>query len=309
MKNLMILAGPTAVGKTDISIKLAEKLNGEIISADSMQIYRYMDIGSAKVSTEEMKGIPHHMIDIVEPDRSFNVSEFKKLAEEAIDQIAARNKLPMVVGGTGLYINSLICNYDFRSAETDEEYREYLMKLAESKGKEFVHSMLKEVDEESYDRLYPNDLKRVIRALEVYKLTGETISGYNSRKESYECPYNLEYYVLTMDRTALYDRINQRVDKMMDMGLIEEVKNLKERGYTSDMQSMKGIGYKELLYYLDGRISLPEAIELVKKGSRNYAKRQLTWFRKDPRVQWINKDKFHSEDEIVEYIVSRSAFK
>jgi len=308
MNKLLILAGPTAVGKTNISIKLAEKLNGEIISADSMQIYKYMDIGSAKVNKEEMKGIPHHLIDVVEPDRSFNVSEFKRLAEEAIDQIAARNRLPMVVGGTGLYINSLICNYDFRSAETDEEYREYLAKLAESRGKGFVHSMLKEVDAESYERLYPNDLKRVIRALEVFKLTGETISDYNARKESYDCPYNLEYYVLTMDRAVLYHRINQRVDMMMEMGLVEEVKALKDRGCTSEMQSMKGIGYKEILCYLEGKISLEDATELVKKGSRNYAKRQLTWFRKDPRVQWINKDEFDSEDEIVEYIVNRSAF-
>ncbi|MHC1721194.1 MAG: tRNA (adenosine(37)-N6)-dimethylallyltransferase MiaA [Clostridiaceae bacterium] len=309
MKNLFILAGPTAVGKTNISIKLAEKLDGEIISADSMQIYKYMDIGSAKVAKEEMKGIPHHLIDIVEPDRSFNVSEFKKLAEDAIGQITARNRLPMVVGGTGLYINSLICNYDFRSAETDEEYRKYLMKLSELRGKEFVHCLLKEADAESYEKLYPNDLKRVIRALEVYKLTGETISEYNARKESFECPYNLEYYVLTMDRAALYSRINHRVDIMMDMGLIEEVKALKERGLTADMQSMKGIGYKEILYYLEGKMSLQDAVELIKKGSRNYAKRQLTWFRKDPRVRWINKDDFNSEDEIVAYIAGSTAFQ
>ena len=306
-KNLFILAGPTAVGKTDISIKIAQKLNGEIISADSMQIYKYMDVGSAKVTSGEMKGIPHHMIDIVEPDQSFNVSEYKKLAEEKIGEIYSRNRLPMVVGGTGLYINSLICSYDFTEAETDQEYRSYLMALAESKGKGYVHGMLKDVDCGSYERLYPNDLKRVIRALEVYKLTGVTITEYNSKRREYVSPYNLEYYVLTMDRAALYNRINLRVDLMIKNGLIEEVESLKGRGYNDGMQSMKGIGYKEILYYLDGKITLEEAVELIKKGSRNYAKRQLTWFRKDLRVRWINKDQFESDDEVAEYIISGSS--
>lgn len=302
MNELLILAGPTAVGKTNISIKLAEKLNGEIVSADSMQIYKHMDIGSAKITLEEMKGIPHYMIDIIEPDKSFNVSEYKKLAEEKIKQIIKRNKLPIVTGGTGLYINSLICNYDFRTAGTDPEYRKYLTELAELRGKEFVHGMLKEVDPKSYEKLYPNDIKRVIRALEIYKITGKTIHEFN---KNYECAYNLEYYVLTMNRAVLYERINKRVDLMIETGLIEEVKGLKAKGLTSDMQSMKGIGYKEILYYLDGKITLEEAIELIKKGSRNYAKRQLTWFRKDPRAIWINKDNFQSEDEIVDLITNR----
>ena len=308
-KDLFILAGPTAVGKTDISIKIAQRLGGEIISADSMQIYRYMDIGSAKVSPDEMRGVPHHMIDIVEPDQSFNVSEFKKLAEEKIEEISSRNGLPMVVGGTGLYINSLICSYDFTEAGTDQEYREHLTGLAESKGKEYVHGMLEDIDRGSYERLYPNDLKRVIRALEVYRLTGVTITEYNSNRQEYVCPYNLEYYVLTMDRASLYSRINLRVDIMMKNGLVEEVESLRARGYNADMQSMKGIGYKEILYYLEGKISLEEAVELIKKGSRNYAKRQLTWFRKDPRVKWINKDEFDSDDEIVEHIVNVTSFK
>jgi tRNA dimethylallyltransferase len=310
MKNtLFILAGPTAVGKTNISIKIARKLNGEIISADSMQIYKYMDIGSAKVTTEEMKGIPHHMINIVDPDQSFNVSEFKKLAEQKIEDISSRKRLPMLVGGTGLYINSLICSYDFTEAGTDQDYRDYLAGLAESKGKEYVHGMLKDVDYGSYERLYPKDLKRVIRALEVSRLTGVTITEYNFKRQEYVCPYNLEYYVLNMDRAALYNRINLRVDLMINNGLIEEVEGLKARGYNADMQSMKGIGYKEILCYLDGKITLEEAIELIKKGSRNYAKRQLTWFRKDPRVKWINKDEFDSDNEVVDYIVSRTDFK
>jgi tRNA dimethylallyltransferase len=305
-KNLLILAGPTAVGKTDISIKISQKLGGEIISADSMQIYKYMDIGSAKVTVDEMKGIPHHMIDIVDPDQSFNVSDFKKLAEQKIEDISSRNRLPMVVGGTGLYINSLISSYDFAEAGTDQEYREYLTGLAESKGKEYVHEMLKEIDLGSYERLYPNDLKRVIRALEVYRVTGVTITEYNSKRQEFVCPYNLEYYVLTMDRAELYNRINLRVDIMMKNGLVEEVESLRARGYNADMQSMKGIGYKEILYYLDGKIALEEAVELIKKGSRNYAKRQLTWFRKDPRVAWINKDEFGSDEEIAEYIVRKT---
>lgn len=305
MKDLFILAGPTAVGKTDISIKLAKRLNGEIISADSMQIYKHMDIGSAKITKEEMQGIPHYLIDIVEPEESFNVSEFKKMAKQAIDNIDEKQKLPMLVGGTGLYINSLIYNYDFTEASVDEEYREYLQSMAEINGKEYVHNLLKDVDLESYNRLFPNDLKRVIRALEVYKLTGKTISQFNVENDIYDIPYNVYYFVLTMDRDKLYDRINRRVDIMIENGLIDEVKELKAMGYTPDMQSMKGIGYKEILHYLDGNISLDEAIYLIKKGSRNYAKRQLTWFRKDDRVIWIDKDEFNDENEIVEYITGK----
>lgn len=305
MKDLFILAGPTAVGKTDISIKLAKRLNGEIISADSMQIYKHMDIGSAKITKEEMQGIPHYLIDIVEPEESFNVSEFKKMAKQAIDNIDEKQKLPMLVGGTGLYINSLIYNYDFTEASVDEEYREYLQSMAEINGKEYVHNLLKDVDLESYNRLFPNDLKRVIRALEVFKLTGKTISQFNVENDIYDIPYNVYYFVLTMDRDKLYDRINRRVDIMIENGLIDEVKELKAMGYTPDMQSMKGIGYKEILHYLDGNISLDEATYLIKKGSRNYAKRQLTWFRKDDRVIWIDKDEFNDENEIVEYIIGK----
>ncbi|EET87389.1 tRNA delta(2)-isopentenylpyrophosphate transferase [Clostridium carboxidivorans P7] len=230
MKDLFILAGPTAVGKTDISIKLAQKLNGEIISADSMQIYKYMDIGSAKVTKEEMQNVPHHLIDIIEPNVNFNVSEYKKMAEKEIECITSENKLPMLVGGTGLYINSLIYNYDFTEASTDYEYRQYLHNLAETKGKEYVHSLLKEVDVQSFNRLYPNDLKRVIRALEVYKLTGKTISEFNLENDIYDIPYNVYYFVLTMNREKLYERINMRVDIMLKNGLIEEVKKLKRNG-------------------------------------------------------------------------------
>lgn len=311
MIDLLILAGPTAVGKTDISIKLAKKLNGEIISADSMQIYKYMNIGSAKITKEEMNGIPHHLIDVVAPHEEFNVASFKTLAEKCIKDIWSRGKLPIIAGGTGLYINSLIYNYDFTDADRDEDYREYLIRLSEDKGKEYVHSLLKDIDGKSYEKLYPNDLKRVVRALEVYKITGKSISEYTKENEKklYNIPYNINYFVLNMNREVLYERINKRVDIMMDKGLIEEVKKLESMGYTPDMQSMKGIGYKEILFYLKGDISLDEAIYLIKKGSRNYAKRQLTWFRKDKRSIWIDKDKYRSEEEIVDKIIKMVKYK
>ncbi|MHC1682851.1 MAG: tRNA (adenosine(37)-N6)-dimethylallyltransferase MiaA [Clostridiaceae bacterium] len=303
MKNkLMIIAGPTAVGKTNISIKCAKMLNGEIISADSMQIYKYMDIGSAKITEDEMEGISHHLIDFVEPEDPYSVAQFKDDAEKSIDIISSKNKLPMIVGGTGLYINSLIYNYDFANSDKDEKYREELNNLADEKGKEYVHEMLKDVDYSSYERLSPNDLKRIIRALEIYKLTGKNISEYYENQQPFEIPYDLKYYVLTMNREALYDRINKRVDIMLERGLIEEVTSLKEKGYSADLQSMKGIGYKEILQYLDKEISLEEAISKIKQGSRNYAKRQLTWFRKDPRAIWIDKDNFSNEEEIVDFI-------
>jgi len=303
MKKLLIIAGPTAVGKTEISINVAKKLNGEILSADSMQIYKHMDIGSAKISKEEMEGIPHYLIDIIDPHESFTVSDYKSHAESSIDAIISKGKLPVVVGGTGLYINSLIYNYTFTEAAKDEEYRKHLDQLAAEKGKEYVHEMLKEVDIDSYNRLYPNDLKRVVRALEVFKITGKTISEFTANENIYDIPYDIKYYVLTMGRANLYERINKRVDIMLKRGLIDEVIKLKKMGYNANMQSMKGIGYKEILYYLEGKIPLDEAVEMIKQGSRNYAKRQLTWFRKDERVIWIDKDKFSSDEEIIDFIV------
>lgn len=304
MKDLFILAGPTGIGKTNISIKIAKELNGEIISADSMQIYKDMDIGSAKVTKEEMEGIRHHLIDFLSPNESFSVAQFSELAKEKIDIIDSENKLPMLVGGTGLYINSLIYNYSFAASNKDEEYRKHLEAIAEEKGVNYVHEMLKDVDMDSYNRLYPNDLKRVIRALEVYKVTGVPISVAMKDDDIYDIPYKVHYYVLNMDRSKLYERINKRVDLMMEAGLLDEVKNLSKSGLTREMQSMKGIGYKELLEYLDGEVSLDKAVENIKQFSRNYAKRQLTWFRKDPRVIWIDKDKFNNDEEVAEFIIS-----
>lgn len=300
---ILVLAGPTAVGKTDLSIKLAKALNGQIVSTDSMQIYKYMDIGSAKVTEEEMQGIKHHMIDIIEPSEKFSASDYKDRATKAIEDILSRNKLPILAGGTGLYINSVTCNMDFTEAESDEEYRKELENLAEEKGNEFIHNMLKDIDPISYSEIHYNNRKRVIRALEVYKLTGKPFSSFNVGEEFYNGKYDIKYYVLNMDRAKLYERINKRVDIMMSSGLLEECIKLKDMGYNSSMQSMQGIGYKEVFYYLEGKISLEEAVEMIKKGTRNYAKRQLTWFRRDPRAIFINKDLYSNDDEILEYIL------
>ena len=294
-KKILVIGGPTAVGKTELSIDLAKRLNGEIISADSMQIYKYMDIGSAKVSKGEMNGVVHHLIDVVDPSINFSVVDYKEQGEKAIKEIISRGKLPIIVGGTGLYINSLTCNMNFTKAEKDEEYRKELDKLANEHGNNYIHEMLKEIDPISYNEIHANNRKRVIRALEVYKLTGNPFSSYNAGEDFYKSEYDVHYYVLTMDREKLYERINLRVDIMMEKGLLEECIKLKEMGYTSSMQSMQGIGYKEILYYLEGNVKLQEAINMIKQGSRNYAKRQLTWFRRD-------KDKL-SYVEILEKVI------
>ncbi|WP_291648080.1 tRNA (adenosine(37)-N6)-dimethylallyltransferase MiaA [Clostridium sp.] len=299
---ILVIAGPTAVGKTDLSIKLAKELNGEIISTDSMQIYKYMDIGSAKITKEEMCGVPHHMIDVVDPSTPFSVADYKEMAQKCIEDIISRGKLPILTGGTGLYINALTCNMNFTEAENDLEYRKQLEELAETHGNEYIHNMLKEIDPISYKEIHYNNRKRVIRALEVYKLTKKPFSSFNAGEEFYNGPYDVSYYVLNMDREKLYNRINLRVDIMMDKGLLEECIKLKEMGYNSSVQSMQGIGYKEIFYYLENKISLNEAVEMIKQGSRNYAKRQLTWFRRDPRAIILDKDIF-SEDEIFKRIV------
>ena len=301
-EKVLVIAGPTAVGKTDLSIKLAKELNGEIISTDSMQIYKYMDIGSAKITKEEMCGVPHHMIDVVDPSTPFSVADYKEMAQKCIDDIISRGKLPILTGGTGLYINALTCNMNFTEAENDLKYRRELEELAEKHGNEYIHNMLKDIDPISYKEIHYNNRKRVIRALEVYKLTKKPFSSFNAGEEFYNGPYDVTYYVLNMDREKLYNRINLRVDMMMDKGLLEECIKLKEMGYNSSVQSMQGIGYKEIFYYLENKISLNEAVEMIKQGSRNYAKRQLTWFRRDPRAIILDKDIF-SEDEIFKRIV------
>lgn len=302
-QKLLVLGGPTAVGKTELSIKLAKELNGEIISADSMQIYKYMDIGSAKVTEQEMDDIKHHLIDVIEPNVPFSVADFKEYGEISLKNILSKNKFPIIAGGTGLYINSLTCNMTFTEAEKDEEYRLYLEKLSEEKGNDFVHEMLKEIDPVSYKEIHANNRKRVIRALEVYKLTKKPFSSFNAGEDFYKSDYDVYYYVLTMNRDKLYERINKRVDIMIEKGLLEECIKLKEMGYTSDMQSMQGIGYKEILYYLENKISFEDAVNMIKQGSRNYAKRQLTWFRRDKRCIFLDKDVM-SEDEILHKVLN-----
>lgn len=303
-KSIVVIAGPTASGKTAAGIEVAKLLSGEIVSADSMQIYKYMDIGSAKPTLEERQGIPHHMIDVAYPDEEFNVALFRNMAGKIINEIASHGKLPIIVGGTGLYINSLIYPYDFTDSAEDTGYREKLDTLAREKGNEFVHNMLKDIDHESFIRIHPNNLRRVIRALEVYKNTGKTISEYQRESREREREYNTAYIGLTMDRQLLYSRINSRVDTMFEAGLIDEVKRLKEMGYTKNMVSMQGIGYKEIFDYLDNKCTIEETKEIIKQSSRRYAKRQLTWFRRDENIHWYEVDKYASIGELVKNIIN-----
>ncbi|MBU5437626.1 tRNA (adenosine(37)-N6)-dimethylallyltransferase MiaA [Tissierella sp. MSJ-40] len=303
-ENLFILIGPTAIGKTSLSIDLAKNLNGEIISADSMQIYKYMDIGTAKVTKEEMESIPHYLIDIVYPNEDFTVSDYKKAATKHITEVNNREKLPLVVGGTGLYINSLVYQLNFTQVCPNEEFRKKYEDLADKYGNQYIYDELKKIDLYSSQKISPKDRKRIIRALEIYYETGKTMSEYNKDFRKPVENYNLSMIGLNMDRTLLYNRINQRVDLMIEKGLIDEIKMLLEMGYTKDLVSMQGIGYKEIVYYLQGDISLDKAIELIKKGSRNYAKRQLTWFRRDNRIKWIDVDTFHHIKDISQYITN-----
>lgn len=303
-KPLFILIGPTAIGKTELSIALAKQLNGEIISADSMQIYKHMDIGTAKASKEEMQGIEHYLIDEVSPDIEFSVSDFQDRSELYIDQILDKDKLPMVVGGTGLYINSLIYDLNFSVSVSNWELREFYENQALEYGNQYIHDKLKTVDPVSAERVHPNDIKRVIRALEVYEETGKPMSEYYKDFRKPSDKYNIVMIGLKMDREKLYERINKRIDIMMDNGLVEEVKGLLDMGYSEDLNSMQAIGYKEIISYLNGEYSLEEAIETLKRGSRRYAKRQITWFRKEPRVYWIDLDETRDKDDIVKEIVS-----
>ena len=300
---LIVLVGPTAVGKTDISIKLAKKLNGEIISADSMQIYKYMDIGTAKVKEGEKQGIPHYLIDIVYPDEDFTVSNYKDLANEHIKDINSRSKLPIVVGGTGLYINSLVYKLSFTQVVPNTEFREVYNKIADEYGNAKIYEELKKIDPISANRININDRKRIIRALEIYHETGKPMSEYNKDFRKYNDDYHIILIGLTMERNMLYERINVRVDNMIEEGLINEVEELMKIGYNRQLNSMQALGYKEIISYLYGEISLDEAIELIKRNSRKYAKRQLTWFRRDNRIKWIDTNSFSNKDEVVEYIL------
>lgn len=299
---LIILTGPTAVGKTDLSIQLAKAVDAEIVSADSMQIYKYMDIGSAKVTEEEMQGVKHYLVDEIEPDMPFSVSEYKRIAEEYIDEISSRGKNVIVTGGTGLYLNSLIYDMDFGKSDANQELREELNKELEENGPAYMYEKLVSLDKEAAERIHPNNTKRVIRAIEV-AMSGEKMNDF-SKDLRYNKKYRPIIIVLNRDRQALYDRINLRVDIMLKNGLIEEVKGLLEKGYTKDMISMQGIGYKEIIKYFDGEYTLDEAIEIIKRDSRRYAKRQLTWFRRYEDAKWFEIDKFDSAKELKDAVVS-----
>ena len=285
MKPLIILTGPTAVGKTALSVRLAKAVGGEIISADSMQVYRHMDIGSAKVTREEMDGVPHYLIDILEPAGEFNVAAFKKLASEAVEEIYAHGHLPIVVGGTGFYIQALLYDIDFTEQGEEREIREELERLGEERGAVFLHDMLAEIDPEAAMEIHANNRKRVIRAIEFYRQTGERISEHNKRERQKRSPYDFLYYVLTDDRKTLYERIDQRVDAMVEAGLVGEVEKLMEMGCTKEMVSMQGLGYKEILDYLQGNTSLDEAVTILKRDTRHFAKRQITWFKRERDVR------------------------
>lgn len=303
MKPMVVLTGPTAVGKTELSIRLAEALDGEIISADSMQVYKKMDIGTAKIRKEEMRGIPHHLIDVLDPAEEFNVVRFQEMAKEALAGIYERGKISLVVGGTGFYIQGLLYDIDFTREEQDKSYRERLQKKAEEEGAGAVHQMLEKVDSVSAGKIHPNNVKRVIRALEFYHLNGRPISEHNEEEARKKSPYQSAYFVLNQDRQTLYERINRRVDLMMEEGLIGEVKSLVEEGYGRNLVSMQGIGYKEVFDYLEGEISLEETTERIKKDTRHFAKRQLTWFGREKEVIMIDKDKFETEEKILEHML------
>ena len=300
---LVIVAGPTAVGKSDFAIELAKRINGEVISADSMQVYKGMDIGSAKITTEEMQGIKHYLIDVLEPTEDFNVATFKELAQGAINEIAAKGKIPIVAGGTGFYIQALLYDIDFsESLGENPEYRSFLSAEYREKGPEYLFERLKEVDPETATIIHMNDEKRVIRALEFYHETGKPISVHNKEQYEKKSDYNFAYFVLNDVREKIYAKIDARVDIMMDKGLVEEVKKLREKGLNVKDVSMQGLGYKEILMYLNGEITLPEAVYRIKRDSRHFAKRQITWFKREKDVIWLNKYDFDDDmGKVLEY--------
>lgn len=304
-KPLLVLSGPTAVGKTALSISLAKAVGGEIVTADSMQVYRHMDIGSAKILPREMEGVPHHLIDVLDPEEEFHIVRFQEMAKSAMEGIYERGKIPILTGGTGFYIQAITRDIDFTSTHGDESYRRELERLAREQGAEALHRMLSQVDEASAKEIHANNVKRVIRALEFYHENGTPISRHNQEQKAKESPYNLAYFVLNDERSRLYERIDARVDKMVEDGLVEEVRRLQAMGCHRGMVSMQGLGYKEILDYLDGVYSLEEAIRILKRDTRHFAKRQLTWFKREPDVIWIHKQEFaYREDAILEAMLA-----
>ena len=299
-KPIIILTGPTAVGKTKASIGLAKAIGGEIISADSMQVYKKMDIGSAKIRDDEMEGVNHYLIDVLDPAEDFNVVLFQKMAKQAMEEIYANGHIPIVVGGTGFYIQALLYNIDFTLENEDNHIRTELETIAKEQGADYLHQMLQEIDARSAETIHANNVKRVVRAIEYYRQTGKPISEHNEKERQKESPYTFAYFVLMDERQKLYDRIEKRIDVMIEEGLLDEVKALYEEGYTRDMVSMQGLGYKEILDYLDGKMTLEEAIYVLKRDTRHFAKRQITWFKREKDVCWIDKSAFqYDEDRIL----------
>ncbi len=305
MRPLIVLTGPTAVGKTALSIELAKMVGGEILSADSMQVYRGMDIGSAKIRPQEMQGVPHHLVDVLDPVQEFNVVVFQKLCRQAMEGIYGRGHIPILTGGTGFYIQALLRDIDFTENEENTEYRRQLEQLAAVKGSQVLHEMLTAVDPAAAQAIHAHNIKRMIRALEFHYLTGEKISEHNEREAERQSPYRYCYFVLNDDREKLYQRIEIRVDQMLEEGLVEEVRRLMDQGCRRDMVSMQGLGYKEILDYLEGDITLEEAVYRIKRDTRHFAKRQLTWFRREKDVIWINKPDFGYDDRKILEVMRR----
>ncbi len=298
-KPCIIIAGPTAVGKTEISIKLAKIINGAVISADSMQIYKEMNIGSAKITSEEMEGVEHYLIDELDPKDEFNVVVFQQMAKKAMKKIYDEGKIPVIVGGTGFYIQALLRDIDFTETGNIPSLRSKYEKLAAQSGPQALHDILKEKDPAAAASIHFNDVKRVIRALEYNEETGGTISEHNEEQKEKESPYTFGFFVITDDRQILYDRINKRVDKMMHSGLLEEVTRLKERGMTADDISMKGIGYREFFPYFEGNATLEETVEKIKQDTRHFAKRQITWFKREKDVIWFNRQDYNNDNGLI----------
>lgn len=301
-KPLLILTGPTAVGKTALSIQLAKAVGGEIVSADSMQVYRHMDIGSAKVTEEEMEGIPHYLIDVLDPQDDFNVATFQTLACQAMDEIYSRGNIPIITGGTGFYIQALLYDIDFKENNEKNPIRKELEQLAKELGDKApgtLHEKLSHIDPEAARQIHANNIKRVIRAIEYFEQTGEKISEHNEEMHQKESPYNFLYYVLTRDRKTLYERIDKRVDIMIANGLVKEIEKLKAMGCHRGQTSMQGLGYKEILDYLDGSCTLDEAVYILKRDTRHFAKRQLTWFRRERDVRWLDLDRYQGNTDLI----------
>lgn len=302
-RKLVILTGPTAVGKTKLSIELAKKIGGEIISADSMQVYKHMDIGSAKIRPEEMEDVPHYLVDELEPSEEFNVVIFQQRTKQYMEEIYKRGHIPILVGGTGFYIQAVLYDINFSEDDDNHQIREELEAMAKEKGAEYMHAELRKTDPASADAIHANNIKRVIRALEYYRLTGQKISEHNEEQRQNESPYDFSYFVLNDHRELLYERIDKRVDEMVTEGLVEEVRKLKDMGYDRSYVSMQGLGYKEILSYLEGEISLEEAVYIIKRDTRHFAKRQITWFKREKEVIWVNKPEFdYHNDKILDYM-------